>query len=555
MHTQKINDWNHEYPRPAFQRDSFYSLNGEWLLNGLPIIVPFPPQSKLSQYQGKIPDTLHYQKNFQLPQHFISEHHNVYLHFGAVDQIARVYLNGHDLGQHVGGYLPFSFCITDFLEDDNELIVDVIDDLSHDFPYGKQRKKRGGMWYTPVSGIWQTVWLEAVPLDPIESIQITPTLSRIHLHVETKSPSFQVTIDLEDHLFQQTYFTKDIDIDLSKETSHLHLWTPENPYLYSLMIQTKTDTIHSYFALRTISIKNQTIYLNHQPIYLHGVLDQGYFHDGLYLPKTPQEYENDIIKMKELGFNTLRKHIKIEPPTFYYACDRLGILVIQDMVNNGSYNWLLDTALPNIGLQYRPDYLFINNKQKTIFIQHMLHTLDHLYHYPCIIAYTIFNEGWGQFHADKLYQLCRHKDPTRFYDATSGWFHQKQSDVNSQHVYFQNKILKSQHQPLLLSECGGYTRTIAGHLYKEDQHYGYGKTETEEQLTDKIEQLYEEMVLPSLPFGLCGSIYTQLSDIEDEINGLYTYDRQVCKVKKQQLQEISENIMKTFASLHQKDSV
>ena len=541
------NSWINYYPRPQFKRNSFYSLNGEWLLNNHPILIPFSPQASLSQYQHHITDHLHYQKTFQLPKDFYNHHDHVILHFGAVDQITKVSLNNYDIGEHQGGYLPFSFDITEALQEDNTLIVDVIDTLSHDYPYGKQKKKRGGMWYTPVSGIWQSVWIEAVPKQSIDHIKITPSLTGIDIEVTTKAPSYQITIPLDHHTFQHTYENKRVHIDLSHESDNLHLWTVDDPYLYDIIIETETDRIESYFALRTVKIINNTIFFNQKPIFLNGVLDQGYYHDGLYLPKTPQEYIQDVLRMKKLGFNTLRKHIKIEPEIYYYACDKYGMFIVQDMVNNGSYHWLLDTALPNLGLQYRPDYLFNHKKQQHIFTKHMLDTLKHLYNHPSIIAYTIFNEGWGQFHADKMYHLCQQEDPTRFYDATSGWFHQKESDVHSLHVYFRNKVLASHHnKPLFLSECGGYTRSIEDHLYKKDAHYGYGYTHSEKELTDKIIQLYEEMIFPSLAHGLCGCIYTQLSDIEDEINGLYTYDRQICKVNQQRLFDLSQKLYTSF---------
>lgn len=526
--------WIEEYPRPQLKRNSFYSLNGEWLLNHYPIIVPFAPESQLSLYHHTIQNQLHYQKTFVLPDHFYTDQDCVILHFGAVDQIATVYLNGQMIGQHVGGYLPFSFQITDALvAGENHLVVDVIDKLSHVYPYGKQRKDRGGMWYTPISGIWQSVWIEAVPDNSIQDIKIKPTLSTIDLDVTTQALHYSVIIpELE---FKQTYQQKHIHIDLS--SYELQLWDVNHPHLYTFYIETDTDRVESYFALRTIEIKKvnqyERIYLNHKPLFLHGVLDQGYYHDGIYLPHNPLEYQKDVLRMKELGMNVLRKHIKIEPETFYYACDRLGMLVIQAMVNNGSYHWFFDTALPNAGFLYRPDYFAGNKKQRDFFQNHMLETLDHLYNHPCIIAYTIFNEGWGQFKANQMYRLCRKKDDTRLYDATSGWFHQHESDFESLHVYFKNKCLKShQQRPLFLSECGGYTRAIEGHIFNQEKQYGYGSTNSEKALTDKIIQLYEEMVIPSINYGLCGCIYTQLSDVEDEINGLYTYDREICKVDK-----------------------
>lgn len=540
--------WN-TYPRPQLKRESYFSLNGEWLLNQKTTIVPYPPQSSLSQYQSILKDHLHYEKDFELPNDFYQNDDRVILHFGAVDQIATIYLNHHKIGKHEGGYLPFSFDITDFLiKNQNHLVVDVIDNLSHDYPYGKQTKEPKGMWYTPVSGIWQTVWIERVPKQYIQNLKIKTTLTHLHLEVITESPSYSLTIHFEDHDLKRTFHEKKIDIDLSKECSTLKLWTPDSPYLYYFEIDTDDDHIQSYFALREISIRSvqgiQRICLNNEPIFLHGVLDQGYFHDGIFLPFDPQEYANDIIRMKSLGINLLRKHIKIEPEYFYYMCDQLGILVMQDMVNNGGYSWLFDTAIPNLGLQTRIDKVFKKKKRHHFFIQHMKETLSHLYNHPCIIAYTIFNEGWGQFNADEMYDICKEIDPSRIYDATSGWFWRKKSDVESYHVYFKNKVLKNKrHLPIFLSECGGYTRAIQGHMYNEETRYGYGHAENEDELTDKIITLFDEMVFPSIPHGLCGCIYTQLSDVETEINGLYTFDRKVCKVNQKRMKELSEKLM------------
>lgn len=538
----QIDTWSNTYPRPQFIRNSFFNLNTGWTLNNKPINIPFCPQSKASQYDGDIQDNLHYEITFSLPNTFYNSDDRVILHFGAVDQLCTVYLNNHKVGYHEGGYLPFSLDITDYLEDCNNMIVEVIDTLSHDYPYGKQRKDRGGMWYTPVSGIWQTVWLEAIPKENINNIKITPTLNSIHLEVDTNASEYTITIPLQSHIFKKTYHDKSIDIVFSEED--IHLWDTTSPYLYTLYIDTDKDHIESYFALRTISInhKNQ-VCLNNKPIFLNGVLDQGYFMDGIYLPDTPKGYIDDVCNMQDLGFNTLRKHIKIEPDIFYYICDKYGMLVMQDMVNNGGYNFFFDTALPNIGLTYRPDTIGGNKKQKDIFIKHCKDILALLYNHPSIVAYTIFNEGWGQFEADKVYSILKPLDPNRLFDATSGWFQQKLSDFDSLHVYFKTKELKTKKdKPIYLSECGGYTRLIEDHVFDKNKTYGYGKADSEDTLTSMIENLYEKMILNSIKNGLCGSVYTQLSDVEDEINGLYTYDRKVCKVNKERMVNLAIRI-------------
>jgi hypothetical protein len=544
--------WQAEYPRPQMRRASFFSLDGEgWLLNGRPIRVPFPPQSTLSGYTGEIGTHLSYEKRFVLPEGFAGADERVMLHFGAVDQIAEVSVNGRQLARHEGGYLPFAMDITSALQPgENTLSVAAEDTLSRAYPYGKQSPKPGGMWYTPVSGIWQSVWMEAVPPRAVSALKITPSLSGITLAVETDAPSYTVTIPLRDGVFRRTYTGKIVEIDLAAEGETPQLWTPDTPYLYPLTVETETDRVESYFALRTVTIDacgdKPRICLNGKPIFLHGVLDQGYFSDGLFLPKTPGGYRADIQAMKALGFNMLRKHIKLEPEAFYAACDACGMLVLQDMVNNGGYNWLLDTALPNLGLTYRPDRWPGGRVRKARFLQHCADTQARLYNHPCIIGYTIFNEGWGQFDADKAYCTCKKADPTRFYDATSGWFAQKQSDLESIHCYFRNEVLAAKRRPLLLSECGGYARGIPGHMYRPNANYGYGAAGTEAALTEKIKKLYREMVLPSIPKGLCGCVYTQISDVEEEINGLYTYDRAVCKVDADKMRAVSLQLKKTY---------
>ena len=538
-------NWTNEYPRPQLKRDSFFSLNGEWQLNGQKINVPFAPQSQLSGYRGDIPNNLTYSRKFSLPNGFSLPGQRIRLHFGAVDQMADVQLNGQPVARHVGGYLPFFADVTDALRPgENTLTVRVLDTLSTDYPYGKQTKKRGGMWYTPVSGIWQSVWMEAVPEAPIETLHIVPDMKGVELTVVCDCEVCEISIPGVISRRIQCNVPFRIDVPEPK------LWSPESPHLYSLRVSTRTDRVESYFALRRIEIKNesgrQRVLLNGKPIFINGVLDQGYFADGIFLPASPSEYEADIRRMQELGINLLRKHIKIEPETFYYACDRMGMLVMQDMVNSGKYNFLRDTALPTIGLTRRSDRCEHPeaNPRMAFFTQHMLDTVAHLHNHPCIIAWTIFNEGWGQFNADVHYDLLKRTDPTRLVDATSGWFHQTKNDFDSRHVYFRNKRLKGSGRPLFLSECGGYARPIEGHMFNPNGKYGYGTANTEEDLTAKIETMWREMVLPAMDEGLIGLIYTQLSDIEDEINGLYTYDREICKVIPERLRALYEKAQK-----------
>lgn len=553
-------DWNRDYPRPQLRRDSFFPLDGNWTLNGRPIRTPWPPQAERSGYDGPVGDVLRYETAFTLPEGFVPQGFRVLLHFGAVDQVAEVWVNGESVLRHEGGYLPFSADITGALRDrENRLEVKAVDTLSHDYPYGKQHKHPHGMWYTPVSGIWQPVWLEAVPAKgAVQSIRLTPDLTGVTVEVDAGDADFNLAVPLGNGKLLTAAGKSGVPLRL--EAPDPWLWTPEDPYLYPMTIATASDRVESYFALRTVTTKeingHTRLCLNGKPVFLHGVLDQGYFQDGLFLPWGPEGYGEDIMRMKDLGFNTLRKHVKVEPEAFYYACDRLGMLVVQDMVNSGEYRYLRDTVIPTFVSKKRNDLGGGGGEaRKAFFEHHCLDTVAHLRNHPCVVGWTIFNEGWGQYDSDRIYRLLKPADPTRFFMTTSGWFAQKESDVQSEHVYFISPPARSGrkengaqrelaffrsrvpegNQPgkfLFLSECGGFSRRIEGHTAQDRKNYGYGEQcRTELDLELRINLMYSEMVLPSIPRGLCGCIYTQLSDVEGETNGLYTYDRQVRKVR------------------------
>ncbi len=543
----KRTGWARCYPRPQLRRDSFFPLDQGWTLNGRPIQIPWPPQAPLSGYGGEVGDVLRYETAFTLPEGFLPPNHRLLLHFGAVDQVAEVFVNGTRAVRHEGGYLPFSADIAPLLrQGENRLTVKAVDTLSHDYPYGKQHKRPHGMWYTPVSGIWQTVWLEAVPdQGAVAGIRLVPDLTGVTVEVDAGGAPFNIAVPLGDGELLTAAGKSGCPLRL--DIPHPYPWSPDDPYLYTMTIATATDQVESYFALRTVSTKevngHTRLCLNGEPVFLHGVLDQGYFEGGLFLPQSPEEYDKDVMRMKELGFNTLRKHVKVEPEAFYYACDRLGMLVIQDMVNSGEYRYLRDTAIPTVLSKKRGDLGGGGSEQRRAFFErHCLDTISHLNDHPCILGWTIFNEGWGQYDSDRIYRLLKASDPTRFFMSTSGWFAQRESDVQSEHVYFQNRVLEGD-QPakfLLLSECGGFSYRVEGHVSTERKNYGYGEqARTELDLEVRLSSLYCDMVLPSIPNGLCGCIYTQLSDVEGETNGLYTYDRQVRKVRPEFMREMA----------------
>ncbi len=545
----KVTPWN-EYPRPSLVRDSFFCLNGHWdfaLTDGdapanypEKILVPFPPESYLSEI-GRSTEyrTVFYRRFFSLPKDFSKEGDRVILHFGAVDQIADVYLNGKEIAHHEGGYLPFSIDVTELLCDSNELVLKATDTLDPKYPYGKQTKKRGGMWYTPVSGIWQTVWIESVPENYIKGLKIT---------TDDVSATIQVRADGEKLLTLESgesYKFDGSEIKITPENPQK--WSPESPFVYNFTIKCGEDEVKSYFALRKIEAKviNGTprLCLNGEPYIFNGLLDQGYFPDGIFLPATSEGYRYDILRCKEMGFNMLRKHIKVEPEIFYHLCDTLGMVVFQDMVNNSNYSFMFDTALPTAGMKRFPDkILHINPEHRRIFREHMLGTLDHLHNFPSILYYTIFNEGWGQFCADENYEIAKAYDPTRIYDATSGWFWRSKSDVDSRHVYFKKvKLGKVTERPIAISEFGGYSYRVEGHLFGE-QNYGYTSIDDKQAFEDKFIALYENEILPIIDSGVSALVYTQVSDVEDETNGLMTYDRKVTKPNVERVRAMMEKI-------------
>ena len=534
------------YPRPQMKRESYMNLNGAWDFSVNyehqgQIRLPFCPESTLSAFgkhyeEGSL---LQYSRSFTLPQGWNKG--RVLLHIGAADQRAEVFLNNKPVGSHRGGYASFTLDVTHALAENNLLRICCFDDLEdQSYPYGKQvmPQKRGGMWYTPVSGIWQTVWLESVPEAYIQKLHIENRGCSVTISIEPKMEGKVVVPQLGEFALQ--------DGSVTITPDNPNLWSPENPYLYDFSVETEEDRVESYFAIRSLEVKKIGGYprlcLNGAPYFFHGLLDQGYWPDGIFTPAKPESYADDIQAMKKLGFNMLRKHIKVEPEEFYYQCDKLGMIVFQDMVNNGDYNFLRDTALPTVGVQKLDDRnLHRDATTRRAFLRDMEATVNQLKNHPCICYWTIFNEGWGQFDSDRVYEQFRQLDDTRFIDTTSGWFRRKKTDVDSRHVYFSKVKFRSDgKKPLVLSEFGGKTFKCEKHVFNPDKSYGYGGCDSLQALREAVKNLYMDEVLPCVKQGLCAAVYTQVSDVEDEINGLLTYDRRIEKLTPEEMLPVAE---------------
>ena len=557
-----------DYPRPQFKRDSFICLNGIWnyaiygenkKFSGFQgeIVVPFSPESILSGVEKLVQptDTLYYQKLFN----FTKTKSKVLLHFGAVDYKCSVSLNGTVIGEHTGGYLPFTFDVTAaILNGENDLRVTVTDPTdTGSQARGKQTFNRGGIWYTPQSGIWQTVWLEEVSYDYITNIKLTPDIDNDELKVEVSYssdliPEIGVMIMDKDNIKAAAKLT---DGKGTIKLSDYELWSPENPYLYDIKFAAGDDRVDSYFAMRKFSTGKDAdgtprFMLNNKPYFFNGLLDQGYWSDGLYTAPSDEALIYDIETMKELGFNTLRKHIKIEPLRWYYHCDRLGMIVWQDMINGGGkYNFLAIGTLPFLGMLFNnkkvgrvPDnkrnYLFYartDEKGREEYFKDSEDMINLLYNVPSLALWTPFNEAWGQFDSVKACEFYREKDPTRLIDHASGWVDHGAGDANSFHIYFTPfmfpKYDSNDNRPIALTEFGGYSMRFRGHTYNKEKFFGYRKYYTQEKFDAAIKHLYEDRIYKCMKEkGLSATIYTEVSDVEDELNGLLTYDREVIKV-------------------------
>ena len=561
-----------EYPRPAFRRESYLSLNGEWDYairseETIPdhydgkILVPYPPEAPASGVGHVLtPDeTLIYRRRFTLPEGFFRG--RLLLQLGAVDQIARVLLNGREVGGHAGGYTPFTVDLTDALADgENELLILVRDDASSPiFGRGKQRYRHGGIWYTPVSGIWQSVWLESTPRAALTSLRLLPSAEEMTLSVTPyATEEGEVTVEAFDGEERIAAATVRAGETLVLDASCCRLWSVASPELYRLRLTFGEDTVESYFGIRSygkIEVNGKQYFAeNGKPIFYNGLLDQGYWPNGLYTPPSMRELYLELSRVRSLGFTMLRKHCKIEPALYYYYCDMLGIAVWQDMLNGGERERGYRLVLaPFLNLHLKDgNYRKMGRGDPASRAQYRREAeelQDALYNTVSLVLYTPFNEGWGQFDAVAETEHLRRRDPSRLYDHASGWQDMGGGDLRSRHIYFRPARPKNDGRRILaLTEFGGYSYAMPGHSFAK-RSFGYRSFGSAERLLMAYARLYRREVIPAiLSEGLSATVYTQLTDIEDEINGLFTYDR-IPKLDADTVRTLNAEVEAAFRSL------
>ena len=559
-----------EYPRPIMERAKWENLNGLWNYAIRPqadakpdkfdgkILVPFAVESSLSGVMKNLgkEDALWYEREFTVPAEWKGQ--KVLLHFGAVDWSAQVWVNGKEIGTHTGGYAPFSFDISEALKDgSNTLVVKVLDGTDQSYqPRGKQVNNPNGIWYTPVSGIWQTVWLEPVPQEYISNIKITPDLDKSRFKIEAFSDAKDAEVDvkiLDDGkgvAEKSGPAGKPVMLKVAKAKE----WSPDSPFLYdveiSLVKDGKTlDSVKSYAAMRKFSMKKGDdgwvrLQLNNKDLFQFGPLDQGWWPDGLYTAPTDEALVYDIKKTKDFGFNMIRKHVKVEPARWYTHCDRLGMIVWQDMPNGGEFS--------NPWIDYKYSEMEDNKRSEESdknFRKEWLEIMDSLHSYPCIGVWVPFNEAWGQYNTAEIAKLTKEKDPSRLVNAASGGnFFMNVGDIVDSHSYPWPSLKTI--NPNLANVCGEYGGiglALEDHLWVKDGNWGYVQFKTPGEVTDEYVRYADRVLSMTKSHGMTGAVYTQTTDVEGEVNGLMTYDRKVIKVDEGRIREINQAIVNSLS--------
>jgi beta-galactosidase/beta-glucuronidase len=568
-----------EYPRPQMRRNRWMNLNGLWEYTVTPkgiskpqfegeILVPFGIESALSGVKRPLQpgECLWYRRRFTIPQDWAGQ--RVLLHFGAVDWECTVWVNGVQVGTHRGGYIPFYFDITpQLLDAENEVRVSVWDPSDQSWiARGKQVLKPKSIWYTAVSGIWQTVWLEPVPQTFVCGLKLTPNIDtetlKVVVNLDGEITDAQVQVTVLDDEVQIGAVAGWVREPLQIPVPHPQLWSPDSPHLYDLQVEVRQqgqilDKVESYFGMRKFSLETDEqghlrLCLNNAPLFHYGPLDQGYWPDGLHTPPSAAAMRSDVEFLKQIGCNMLRKHIKVEPARFYYDCDRLGMIVWQDMPNGGKPvgDVLSFLAIMFGKLTRRDDRLYwragrSEQASRDNYWHELREMVDHLHNFACIGMWVPFNEAWGQFDANAVADWLRDYDPTRLVDHASGWFDQGGGDFRSIHTYFKALAPEDpdEKRGVILSEFGGYALKLDGHVWDPETEFGYKKFDSQEALTDAYVDLLETQLKPWIERGLSGAVYTQTTDVEIEVNGYLTYDRKIVKMDANRLKHIHQNLI------------